>query len=143
MGRLLVLLLFCGGIALVGGAIWIAMSPTQAFDKTSIAVEGVEAGVVPVATVEAPTQVVIRNNSKKDIRFVGGNFGCQMAGCIRLVGDCPVTVPAGSELVVPVLISIRSPGPFKLDLLLYLDVDGVALERTAVITGTGDAVSDK
>lgn len=124
------------GVAAIGCAAALFLSKAPTVDPGTVVVEGTDVGERPVYA-ELPAIVRIRNNSDAPIRFVGGPNGCQPGGCMHTTGPCPLVIPAHSAQDIPLAVSVSTPGPFRLGVCVYLDVAGVAVERTVDLTGTG------
>lgn len=127
------------GFATIGYAVSLFMaSPAQppTVEGTAILVEGADIGEIPVS-VMVPVHIRIHNNSNVAIRFIGGPNGCQRGGCMKTTGTCPLTIEANSVAEIPLDVSVSGLGSFQLEVSVYLDLAGSAVERTVYLTGHG------
>lgn len=130
----------CGlviGFATIGYAVSLFVtSHTQlpTVERTAIVVEGADIGEIPVG-VMVPVHIRIHNNSNVAIRFIGGPNGCQPGGCMNTTGTCPLTIEANSVAEIPLDVRASILGSFQLEVCVYLDLAGAAVQRTVHLTG--------
>lgn len=124
------------GLGAIGCAAALVLERLPTVEPGAIVVEGPDIGTTAVYT-EVPAAVRIHNNSDVPIRFIGGPNGCQRGGCMHTTGPCPLTIPAHETADVPLAVTVSTVGPFRLSVCVYLDLAGVAVERTVDLTGTG------
>jgi hypothetical protein len=93
----------------------------------------IDAGEEPIGTVKR-LPVVVRNDSPRDVRLIGGTAGCSCTTTQSL----PVTVPADGETTVEIELKFRgTPGDFQHTFEFFTDakaqpkLHGVIVGRVA------------
>ncbi len=96
--------------------------------------EVAELGAVPLG--EHVVAFEMTNPADRPRRIVGLNEGCQGGVCLRSRHHDQITVPAGGTFRYECDVKVREPGPFDLQIAVFLE-DGGIRTVTLAARGTG------
>lgn len=75
----------------------------------------------------------IHNNSEADQQIVGMTEFCGRNCCFQAKGPSRMWVPGKSIRSYSVLVKVYDPGPFRADMEIYLQQDGIVAVQLAVV----------